>query len=53
MQIHTMSKFKDILMMSGEELNSEDNYLVFLNGMVLGIHSDPKTFVLQFRLLRR
>jgi DNA-directed RNA polymerase III subunit RPC2 len=40
-------------LLSGEELHSAGNYLVFMNGMLLGVHRAPHTFVRNFRLLRR
>lgn len=44
---------EDVLLLSGEEINSPYTYLVFLNGVILGVHTRPKDFVRQFRLLRR
>ncbi|KAI8905932.1 hypothetical protein EDD86DRAFT_211135 [Gorgonomyces haynaldii] len=43
----------DINMLSGHELYSHKSYLVFLNGVILGIHRQPEYFVQAFRKLRR
>lgn len=40
-------------MVSGEEINAAGSYLVFLNGLVLGIHRNPHRLGLQLRRLRR
>jgi hypothetical protein len=40
-------------MVSGEEINAPGSYLVFLNGLVLGIHRNPHRLGLQLRRLRR
>lgn len=39
--------------MTGEEMNSPENYLVFINGLILGAHSRPQELVLSLRCLRR
>lgn len=44
---------EDICLLSGEEINSPYTYLVFLNGIILGVHTHPKTFESNFRHLRR
>ncbi|ELR20086.1 DNAdirected RNA polymerase, beta subunit [Acanthamoeba castellanii str. Neff] len=44
---------EDMALLSGEEMHSAGNYLVFMNGMLLGVHRAPHTFVRNFRLLRR
>ncbi|OLP89723.1 DNA-directed RNA polymerase III subunit RPC2 [Symbiodinium microadriaticum] len=44
---------EDALMMSGEELHHIGNYLVFLNGSLLGIHRRPKRFMASLQQLRR
>ncbi|KAL6041665.1 DNA-directed RNA polymerase III subunit RPC2 [Balamuthia mandrillaris] len=44
---------EDTVLLSGEELNSPENYLVFVNGMILGIHRSPHMFVSRFRKMRR
>jgi signal transduction histidine kinase len=38
---------------SGEELNAHDLHLVFLNGLIVGVHLDPVKFVTNLRNLRR
>lgn len=40
-------------MVSGEEINAPGSYLVFLNGLVLGIHRNPHRLGFQLRRLRR
>ncbi|ELP90581.1 DNA-directed RNA polymerase III subunit RPC2, putative [Entamoeba invadens IP1] len=44
---------EDANLISGDELNSENSYLVFLNGQLLGIHQNPIHFLRQCRVLRR
>lgn len=48
---------KDIGLLSGDEINDQrnniNNFLVFLNGQILGIHNKPYEFVQNFRKLRR
>jgi DNA-directed RNA polymerase III subunit RPC2 len=44
---------EDVLLLSGEEINSPYTYLVFLNGVILGVHTQPAEFVRQLRALRR
>ncbi len=43
----------DIHMLSGSEFYSKNAFLVFLNGLVLGITKEATTFVNSFRSLRR
>ena len=43
---------EDAEMVTGEELNS-GSYLVFLNGLVLGLHRQPHKFASRLRKLRR
>eukprot|EP00916_Digyalum_oweni_P014317 GHVL01023532.1.p1 GENE.GHVL01023532.1~~GHVL01023532.1.p1 ORF type:complete len:1163 (+),score=185.74 GHVL01023532.1:134-3622(+) len=38
---------------SGEELHSPGTYMVFLNGLVLGVHQRPQSFLNRVRALRR
>jgi DNA-directed RNA polymerase beta subunit len=40
-------------MLSGEELNSPHTFLVLLNGTLVGVHRYPRSFVANFRMLRR
>lgn len=44
---------EDAHALSGEELYHFNNYLVFLNGSLLGVHSRPKKFLSNLRQLRR
>jgi len=44
---------EDANALSGEELHSIGNYLVFLNGNLLGIHRRPKRFMASLQQLRR
>ncbi|KAL3691016.1 hypothetical protein R1sor_004667 [Riccia sorocarpa] len=44
---------EDLSMLSGEELHSERNYLVFFNGTILGVHRRPLRFAEHLRKLRR
>jgi DNA-directed RNA polymerase III subunit RPC2 len=44
---------EDVLLLSGEEINSPYTYVVFLNGVIIGVHTRPKAFVENMRLLRR
>lgn len=43
----------DVSLCSGEELNHASNYLVILNGVIIGTHVDPRTFVTRLRRIRR
>lgn len=44
---------EDANMLSGEELHHFGNYLVFLNGGLLGVHRRPKKFMSNLQMLRR
>ncbi|EKU19986.1 DNA-directed RNA polymerase III subunit RPC2 [Nannochloropsis gaditana CCMP526] len=44
---------EDVTLLSGAEINASSNYLVFLNGLIVGCHSRPLRFVRLLRLLRR
>jgi DNA-directed RNA polymerase III subunit RPC2 len=44
---------EDVLLLSGEEINSPYTYVVFLNGVIIGVHTRPKAFVENIRKLRR
>lgn len=44
---------EDISLISGEEINSKDAYLVYLNGEPLGLHRNAVKFCNNFRKLRR
>ena len=39
--------------MSGEEVRISCMYLVFLNGLILGVHRNPKRLVVLLRSMRR
>lgn len=39
--------------MSGEELNATSSYIVFLNGLILGLHRQPHSFAHRVRSMRR
>ena len=40
-------------MFSGIELQNPKNFLIFLNGQILGIHANPELLVDRFKLFRR
>ncbi|KYQ89728.1 RNA polymerase III [Tieghemostelium lacteum] len=44
---------QDILLVTGEELNGRDTFLVLLNGQIIGIHNSPDYFVENLRRMRR
>lgn len=44
---------EDVELLSGEELHSPSVHLVFLNGLIIGVHSDAANFVHMLRSLRR
>ncbi|KAK9728588.1 DNA-directed RNA polymerase III complex subunit Rpc2 [Basidiobolus ranarum] len=44
---------EDVNLLSGAELYSSNTYLVFLNGVILGVTRQPNKFVGDFRRLRR
>jgi len=44
---------EDVLLLSGEEINSPYTYLVFLNGVILGVHTRPYEFVENVKRMRR
>ena len=43
----------DLSLLTGDEITLETTYLVFLNGMILGVIQRPDHFVNSFRRLRR
>jgi DNA-directed RNA polymerase III subunit RPC2 len=43
----------DVSLSSGEELNHSSNYLVILNGVIIGTHVRPRDFVTRLRRIRR
>jgi DNA-directed RNA polymerase III subunit RPC2 len=44
---------EDITMLSGEEVTHSALYMVFLNGLILGVHRTPQRFVALMRTMRR
>lgn len=36
---------EDVSMMTGEEVNAYDAFLVFLNGLIVGVHTKPTQLV--------
>jgi DNA-directed RNA polymerase III subunit RPC2 len=44
---------EDVTMLTGDEINGTESYLVFLNGMIVGVHARPKYLVKATRKLRR
>jgi len=44
---------QDINLLCGEEVSHGNMYLVFLNGLVLGVHRSPRRFVMLMRAMRR
>eukprot|EP01130_Rhizamoeba_saxonica_P007182 TRINITY_DN2898_c0_g1_i1.p1 TRINITY_DN2898_c0_g1~~TRINITY_DN2898_c0_g1_i1.p1 ORF type:complete len:769 (+),score=151.80 TRINITY_DN2898_c0_g1_i1:207-2309(+) len=44
---------EDVCLLSGEEINSPNSYLVFINGTIIGVHTQPGYLVKNIRSLRR
>lgn len=44
---------EDISLLTGEEMNNKDAYIVYLNGTILGLTRYPDKFCSNFRFLRR
>ena len=44
---------EDVTMFTGEEINAASTYLVFLNGLIIGVHQRPNDLVERVRHLRR
>jgi len=44
---------EDVTMFTGEEINAVSTYLVFLNGLIIGVHQRPNILVERIRQLRR
>ena len=44
---------EDVCRLTGHEINSIGSYLVFLNGLILGVHTRPHEFVQNLRTMRR
>ncbi|KAL3945031.1 MAG: hypothetical protein SGBAC_000888 [Bacillariaceae sp.] len=44
---------EDVSRLSGHELHSQNAYLVLLNGLILGVHTQPDLLVKNLRSLRR
>lgn len=44
---------EDARRMTGEDIHAKDSYLVFLNGLILGLHKRPQELVDSLRMMRR
>jgi DNA-directed RNA polymerase III subunit RPC2 len=44
---------EDANLIGGDELHSEENFVIYLNGQPVGVHRQPVKFVRNFRLLRK
>jgi DNA-directed RNA polymerase III subunit RPC2 len=44
---------EDVQRLSGHEINSQQAFIVLLNGLILGVHTRPKELVMNLRTLRR
>jgi len=44
---------EDAALLTGEEMYSQEAYIIFFNGQPLGVHSTPHQFVRTFRYLRK
>ncbi|KAL0488000.1 DNA-directed RNA polymerase III subunit RPC2 [Acrasis kona] len=44
---------EDINLVSGEEINAPSSHMVFLNGLILGVHRYPLRFIQLFKSMRR
>jgi DNA-directed RNA polymerase III subunit RPC2 len=44
---------EELTMLTGDEINAPSTYLVFLNGLIIGIHVRPSVLVNRVRRLRR
>lgn len=44
---------EDVTLLTGEEIHSHTTFLVFLNGVLQGIHTQPHSFVKSIRFLRQ
>ena len=44
---------ESVTMLTGDEVNAPDTYLIFLNGLIIGIHTRPIDLVAKVRRLRR
>lgn len=44
---------EDVRRMSGNEINSQQAFLVFLNGLIIGAHKQPQELVKNLRMMRR
>lgn len=44
---------EDVTLFTGEEINAPSTYLVFLNGLIVGVHERPNALVDKIRQLRR
>jgi DNA-directed RNA polymerase III subunit RPC2 len=44
---------EDACILTGDEINAPSSYLVFLNGLIIGVHNNPHAFMAKIRYLRR
>jgi DNA-directed RNA polymerase III subunit RPC2 len=44
---------EDVKRVTGHEIHSRQAFLVFLNGLILGVHTQPRTLVRNLRQMRR
>ena len=44
---------EDVTLLTGDELNAPNIYLIFLNGLIVGAHANPVKFVENIRSMRR
>lgn len=44
---------EDVNMMTGNEINSNKAYLIFMNGTIIGVHTRPRYLVHMLRIMRR
>jgi DNA-directed RNA polymerase III subunit RPC2 len=44
---------EDVALLTGQEINGDDACVIFLNGLIVGVHARPVEFVHKLRYLRR
>jgi DNA-directed RNA polymerase III subunit RPC2 len=44
---------EDVTMITGDEINAPTSYLIFLNGLIVGVHPQPEVMAYKVRQLRR
>ena len=52
-KVYCFPGIEDVSMLTGEEINAPSTYLVFLNGLIVGVHERPIALVDNVRKLRR